>query len=72
MTEDTPLQRQVRDIQVRVEEAQRPALKLCRNDYQRSEVIRSYGALADMLIDVVSQQHGMRPMSRRKPYDPRD
>jgi len=66
--EDTPLQRKVREIEVRVEQMQRAPLALCRTDYQRSEVIRSYGALADMLIDVVSQQHGMRPMSRRKPY----
>jgi protein tyrosine phosphatase (PTP) superfamily phosphohydrolase (DUF442 family) len=58
----TPLQRAVREIEVRVEKLQRPVFATCRTDYQRSRVIEAYADLARLQIDAVSQQHGMKPM----------
>ena len=62
----TPLQRAVRDIEIRVERLQRPALAACTTDRQRSRVIEAYANLARMQIDAISQQHGMPPMQTRK------
>jgi protein tyrosine phosphatase (PTP) superfamily phosphohydrolase (DUF442 family) len=58
----TPLQKAVRDIQVKMEMEQRPVLARCRTDREHSECISAYADITWKMIDAVSQQHGMAPM----------
>lgn len=66
MTERTPLQQVVHDIQVEIELEQRPRMAKCRTDDERKECIAAHAKIAWAKIDQVSQTHGMAPMLVRE------